>query len=162
MRKPVGVIAAMVVLGLMTAFGLFLVLFTLLVTLFVHMPPRAPPAWSESIPCHLLPELLLYFCFLRMDCRRSLPDAFVGPLLHCGARHIDNDHLRRNVFLEPLRDETCVVPHGRAQSTGRFAFGRHLRRAEPLYAGIALIGVWWAVYFNLKHVREAFANARLR
>lgn len=26
---------------------------------------------------------------------------------------------------------------------------------------LALIGVWWAVYFNLKHVREAFANARV-
>ena len=28
------------------------------------------------------------------------------------------------------------------------------------YAAIALIGVWWVVYFNLKSVRMAFAGVR--
>lgn len=32
--------------------------------------------------------------------------------------------------------------------------------ASLFYASIALIGLWWVVYFNLKHVREAFGRAR--
>jgi hypothetical protein len=41
-----------------------------------------------------------------------------------------------------------------------FPLGSMILALAIIYAGIAIIGVWWVVYFNLRPVRLAFAQAQ--
>jgi hypothetical protein len=156
MRKPLGVIAATVVLGLMTAFGLFFVLLTLFVTLFVHMPFSPLPPGTKAF---LAIVCLIFLCIFAF-CAWTVVDLY---RMRSWARY-------SIVVLGIL----TTITFGAMCFLILFALARMAAR-NPLAGShlgvilvavtpevcLALIGMWWAVYFNLKHVREAFANARV-
>ena len=161
MRKPVGVTAAMVVLGLMTAFGLFLVLFTLLVTLFVHMPLAPLPPGAKAF---LAISCLNFFCIFAF-CAWTVVDLY---RMRSWARYsivvlgiLTTITFGAMCFLSLFAWKVAASRMAARNPLAASHLGVIFVALSLVYAGIALIGVWWAVYFNLKHVREAFANARV-
>lgn len=156
MRKPLGVIAATVTLGLMTAFGLLFVLLILFVTFFVHMPHSPLPPGAKAF---LAIFCLIFLCIFAF-CAWTVVDLY---RMRSWARY-------SIVVLGILTTITFGAMCFLVLFALKFASARNPLAGSHLGvilvavtpgACLALIGVWWAVYFNLKHVREAFANARV-
>lgn len=158
MRKPAGVIVAAVVLGLMTALALLGVIGELVATLIIHNPvmPTGPVGYHVRIILSVFD--LIAICVLaccawtvvglfrmRNWARYSIVVLGVLTALLFGALSV--------IIL--LAWKFVPVPQGPAGPH----LGAVIAGVSLFYAAIGLIGVWWVVYFNLRHVRQAFAAA---
>lgn len=153
MRRPVGVTAAAVILGIMALLGAGLMLLSLLFSLFVHSPLLASPLR----PFVALGNALV-LCFF----------------LYCGWTVVDLFRMRRWARISAVVIGALVF-----LTSGVTVFGilavRQFVPAPPgtspedmmavfmglaaFYVLICLVGLWWVVYFNLRHVRAAFADS---
>jgi hypothetical protein len=159
---PAGVAVAAVVLGLMAFVGLLLASFSAFVQFVMHNPliPRilVVRLAAAGMDALILALVILAACTivglfrLRLWARYSivllgLLDFLVFGLMALG---LAIARARWSMAALPLPNN----PH--------ITLGDILLALAAFYAVLALIGVWWMVYFNLKPVRLAFANAEAR
>ncbi|HTZ90138.1 MAG TPA: hypothetical protein VMA71_07350 [Alloacidobacterium sp.] len=158
-EKPGGVFAAAIVLALMGAFGLLSTAFSA-VTLFFTSHAIAPAIPSVRIllaVAHLLMLAAVLWSFwtvvglfrYRTWARYSIIvlgilDFLVFALLSAGLAW-----LRRNPFIASM--------DAHPNPSMPFSPGALMLGLSIFYALLALVGLWWVVYFNLTRVRLAFA-----
>lgn len=161
MRKPAGVIAAAVAMGLMALLGILGVSFSLVVFLFMHNPVNIPGFRLIIVFSDLL--VLAFFLFSGWTVvglfhmrRWSRVAAIVIGALVCflsGGAGVGMLAVR-NMFpaVPPPPGEPATLLSSVPAIMAGIAAG---------YFAIALVGLWWIVYFSLPKVRDAFAGAGL-
>lgn len=158
MRRPVGVILAAVVLGLMALMGIFGGLISVATSIFIQNSPAIP-----SVPGMrgiMIVTALLMLCFflfcgwtvvglVRMRTWARYSIVVIGGLefLFCAL-------LSGLMIL--MRNTPLPVPAGTAAPVN---FQSVFLGLGAIYGFLSLIGAWWLVYFNLAPVREAFVAA---
>lgn len=161
MRKPAGVIAAAVVMGLMAALGTLAVSLSLVVFLFMHNPVNIPGFRAIVVLANLL--VLGFFLFsgwtvvglFRMRPWARVAGVAVGVVvcLFSGGAGFGMLAVRSRVpVLPPPPGEPATILSSLPMIFAGVAVA---------YCAIALVGLWWAVYFCLPKVREAFTGAGL-
>jgi hypothetical protein len=161
MRRPVGVIVAAVVLGFMTLFWLIAVVFALIGTFFLHHATVPTGAVSPGGPVFTVVFNVTSLCILTLSAwtvvdlvrlrpwaRYSIIALGILTAVLFGMIAVITNLMPKFVPLQTAVPGSPVPPH----------FKVVLLIMSLFFAGIALIGVWWAVYFNLRHVRQAFAG----
>lgn len=157
MRRPVGVIIAAIILGLIALMGICVEGVALGVAIFYHSPviPNLPFVRPVMVLASGMGLLFFLFCawtvvgLFRMRGWARIATAVIGgvvcffSLLNAGAML----WVSRFAHLLPPGPSSNVVS---MVLVGLVAF----------YFLIALVGVWWLVYFNLASVRAAFAASR--
>lgn len=164
MRRPVGVTVAAVILGLIAVLGLLGVAFSFIGMFLMHNPALHHAARHEGASAQavvagtdLVLSGILVFCLwtvvglfrLRRWARYSV--VVVGILIFILASAMSALMLVLRHFVSASPKATMSLAQLSLISMVLVAFG-------AFYAVIALVGLWWAVYFNLKHVRRAFAG----
>jgi hypothetical protein len=156
MRRPVGVVVAGVFLGLMALLGICGTLLALGFAIFFHNP-ILPSAFRPFI---IFSDSLVLFFFLY--CAWTVIDLF---RMRTWAR-ISMVVIGALVFLFSavagfgilaVRKFAPMGPPGQSPGTMSLVFVG----IAGFYFLISVIGAWWMVYFNLAHVRGAFARERL-
>lgn len=156
MRRPTGVLIAATVLGILTAFGLLGGLGSVAAAFFIHSP---------GIP--------------NLDVLKVIMTVFgLGGLCYClfcgfvvaGLVRMRNWARISIVILGGLK-----VAFWGLMSVAMLGLRNRLPAGSPstvpissafgdvvvlIYASLAMIGIWWVVYFNLKSVRTAFKESR--
>jgi hypothetical protein len=161
MRKPAGVIAAAVVMGLMAALGTLGVSLSLVVFLFMHNPVNLPGFRVIVVLSNFFG--LAFFLFtgwtvvglFRMRSWARVAGIVIGALvcLFSGIAAIGTLAIRNFVpAMPPPPGEPATV----LSSLPLIFVG-----VAVFYFAIALVGLWWAVYFSLPKVRTAFSSAGL-
>jgi hypothetical protein len=161
MRKPAGVIAAAVVMGLMALLGILGVSLSLVVFLFMHNPVNIPGFRVMVVLGNLL--VLGFFLFsgwtvvglFRMR-RWARGAAIVIGVLVCLFSGGAGAGMLAVRNLVPAMPPPTGEPATLLSSLPLIIAG-----IAGFYFLIALIGLWWAVYFSLPTVRGAFAGAGL-
>ncbi len=157
-EKPGGIYLAAIVLALMGAFGLLTIAFSV-VTLFLTSHAIAPAIASVRIllaAAHLLLLAAVFWCFwtvaglfrLRPWARYSVIILGVLDFLFFTALSAGLAWLHGNAFVTAM--DARPTP-GMPFSPGTLMMG-----LSAFYALLALVGVWWVVYFNLAGVKLAF------
>lgn len=162
MRKPAGVIAAAVVMGLMAALGTLGVSLSLVVFLFMHNPVNIPGFRVIVILSNLV--VLSFFLFsgwtvvglFRMRPWARIGGIVVGAVvcLFSGGAVIGVLAVRNLVPAMP--PPSPGEPASVLSMMPMIVMG-----VAAFYSFIALIGLWWAVYFSLPKTRGAFSGAGL-
>jgi hypothetical protein len=162
MRKPAGVVAAAVVMGVMAGLGILGVSLSLVVFFFMHNPVNYPGFRVIVILFNLF--VLSFFLFsgwtvvglFRMQPWARVAGIVIGAVvcLFSGGAAIGMLAMRNLVPAVP------PPPPGETAS---------LLSSLPLivvgiavfYVAVALVGLWWAVYFSLPKVRGVFTGPDL-
>ena len=158
-ERPGGIYVAAIVLALMGAFGLLSTAFSV-VTLFLTKHAIAPEIPSVRIllgVVHLLMLAAVFWCFwtvvglfrFRAWARYSIIVLGVLDFLFFAALSAALVWLHGNPFVAAM--------DARPNPSMPFSPGVLMLGLSGFYALLALIGVWWVVYFNLARVRLAFA-----
>lgn len=157
MRRPAGVIVAAVVLGLMAMVGILGAAASVAVSFLVQNPAVAPMPGVRAILAVTSGMMLCFFAFcgwtvvglFRMRRWARYTILGIGGVEFCfSALLCAMMILLRNAPL-PLPPGTAASPVGvQTIFLGMAVF----------YGLLSLVGAWWLVYFNLAHVREAFAG----
>ena len=161
-EKPGGIYLAAIVLALMAAFGLLSLAFSI-VTLFLARHALAPEIPSVRIilaAVHLLMLAAVFWCFwtviglfrLRAWARYSIIVLGILDFLFFAALSAALAWLRGNPFVTAM--------DARPNPSMPFSPGMLMAGLAAFYGLLALVGVWWVVYFNLSRVRQAFAASR--
>lgn len=152
MRRPAGVTAAAVVLGLMTAMGLLGCVFAVL---GIFLAPPVPSVANVRIIMAATDLLMLAWC------------------LFCAWTVVGLFRMQRWARYAILVIGGCVAAFSGIAAAGMLLVRNTIPPPAPpspvpmnvifagiagVYASIALVGVWWLVYFNLRSVRAAFAG----
>jgi hypothetical protein len=156
MRRPAGVIAAAVVLGLITLIGIFAMMAGLGFAIFVRNP---------ILPSAFRPFVILFdglgLCF-SLFCAWVVVDLF----------RMRNWARISAIIIGALIFFFCVVAGFGILAARQYAAllpqGPNPVNLTAIFIGLAafyflfsLIGVWWVVYFNLRSVRAAFHTSIL-
>ena len=163
-EKPGGIYLAAIVLALMGAFGLLTLAFSI-VTLFLASHAIAPSIPSVRVilgVAHLLMLAAVFWCFwtvvglfrFRPWARYSIVVLGILDLLFFTALSAGLAWLRGNPFVTAM--------DARPNPAMPFSPGALMLGLSVFYALLALIGVWWVVYFNLARIRDAFSEPRPR
>ena len=155
MRRPVGVIVAAVILGLMALMGTCAMLLSLAFAIFTRNP---------IIPNAFRPFIILTQGFglaLSLFCAWTVVGLF---RMRRWAR-ITTIVLGAALFLIAVVSAVGIfmvrnfvpAPPGSAPGTMSFIFFG----IAAFYLFLSLIGAWWVVYFSLAHVRAAFSSAQI-
>jgi hypothetical protein len=164
MRKPVGVIVAAVILGLMTAIGLLGAVVQLGAVLFVHSPLLPPGHLGQQIHFFLVLSDAIFFCILlfcgatAIELLRMRPWArYAVIVIGAGLAIVFGALSGLTLYLSKFVRGSMAAVSGSATLShpGAFFVGLSL-----FYAAVACVGIWWIVYFSLGRVREAFASVR--
>lgn len=162
MRKPAGVIAAAVVMGLMAALGTLGVSLSLVLFLFMHNPVNIPGFRVIVVSSNLF--VLAFFLFagwtvaglFRMRSWARVAAIVIGALvcLFSGVACIGTLAVRHLVPAMP-------PPPPGEPATMLARLPLIFVGVAMFYFAIALVGLWWAIYFSLPKVRAAFAGGGL-
>jgi hypothetical protein len=158
-EKPGGVYIAAIVLALMGAFGLISLAFSV-VTLFLTSHAIAPSIPTVRIllaAVHLLMLAAVFWCFwtavglfrFRRWARRSMIVIGILDFLFFASLSGGLIWLHGNPFVTAM--------DARPNPSMPFSPGALMLGLSAFYGLLALIGVWWVVYFSLARVRLAFA-----
>lgn len=157
MRRPVGIILAAIVLGLIALFGTLLEGTALAVSIFSHSPviPKVPLVRAIMIGSNAMALCFFLFCIwtvvglLRMRGWSRIAILVIGGLVLAFSSVAGAGTLfaRRYADLIPQAHSAGIV---QTVLVGIAVF----------YFLVATIGLWWLIYFNLKSVRGAFVSAR--
>ncbi|HTV14322.1 MAG TPA: hypothetical protein VME68_06380 [Acidobacteriaceae bacterium] len=162
MRKPAGVIAAAVVMGLMAVLGTLGVSLSLVVFLFMHNPVNIPGFRVIVILSNLL--VLGFFLFSGwtvVGLFRMRPWARIGSIVIGAAVCLFSGGAAIGVLaVRNLVPALPPPPPGEPASLLSMV-PMIVMGIAALYSVIALVGLWWAVYFSLPGVRGAFTGAGL-
>lgn len=156
MRRPAGVIAAAVVLGLIALIGIFAMLAGLIFAVFVPNP-ILPSAFRPFVI--LSDSLGLCFCLfcawvvidlLRMRNWARISAVILGALVFLFSA-------LAGVGILLAQKYAALLPQGPHPIDMTLIFAC----IAIFYFVIALIGLWWIVYFNLRYVRAAFQASNI-
>jgi len=158
--KPGGIYLAAIVLALMGVFGLLTLAFSI-VTLFLARHAIAPTIPSVRVALALVHLLLLTavaWCFctvvglfrFRKWARYSIMVLGILDFLFFLALSASLAWLHGNPFVTAM--------DARPHPSMPFSPGALMLGLSAFYALLALIGVWWVVYFNLARVRDCFSS----
>ncbi|MGC2161644.1 MAG: hypothetical protein WA634_07040 [Silvibacterium sp.] len=161
-RAPVGVTIAGVILGLMAVVGL-LITAGLAVAMFVIKSPLIPRIPSVRIAVGGLGALILALVILaactivglfrlKIWARYSMILLGLLDLLVFGL-------ITAGVLIGRVKSGMAALPIPNHPS---LTLGDIMLGLASFYAVLALIGVWWMIYFNLDGVRLAFVDAEAR
>jgi hypothetical protein len=161
-EKPGGIYLSAIVLALLGAFGLLSLSFSI-VTLFLTshaIAPTIPTVRTLLAVAHLLMLAAVFWCFwtvvglfrFRRWARYSIVVIGILDFLFFAALSAGLVWLHGNPFITAM--------DARPNQSMPFSPGTLMLALSAFYALLALIGVWWVVYFNLARVRAAFAAAR--
>ena len=154
---PAGVAAAAVVLGLMTFCGLLIVAFSSFALFVAHSPiiPRIPSVRiiAGGLDALILALVILGACTvvglfrLKAWARYSITllgllDLLVFALMTAG------------VLVGRVKSGMATMP---IPNNPSLTLGDILLWLAGFYAALALVGVWWMIYFNTGRVRKLFA-----
>jgi len=159
-EKPGGIYVAAIVLALLGVFGLLSIAFSI-VTLFLASHAIAPNISSVRVllaVAHLLLLAVVFWCFwtvvglfrFRRRARYSIIVLGILDFLFFAALSAGLAWLHGNPFVAAM--------DARPNPGMPFSPGALMIGLSAFYAVLAIVGVWWVVYFNLGHVRLAFAE----
>lgn len=156
MRRPAGVVAAAIVLGLIALFGIFAEVLILGVTLFVAGPVIPHMAAGRATLAAVNAVALCFFLFcewtvvglFRMRRWARIAMLIVAGVVFCFSAILC-------VGMAVVRVPALPVTKGPSPVSLHEVF----LGMAVVYGLLSLIGAWWLVYFNLKPVRAAFAPA---
>ncbi|HTW48069.1 MAG TPA: hypothetical protein VMD92_08975 [Acidobacteriaceae bacterium] len=162
MRKPAGVTAAAVVMSLMALLGILCVSLFLVVFLFMHNPVNLPGFRVIVVLSNLFVLGFFIFCgwtvvgLFRMRRWARGAAIVIGALvcLFSGGAGVGMLVVRNYVpgMPSPAPGEPASI-----LSTLPVIF----IGLAAVYFAVALIGLWWVIYFSLPKVRDAFRGAGL-
>ena len=158
MRSPVGVVAAAVVLALMTVVGLLGSLASLVISFLATgaiAEPTIPGMRLVMILTTVVMMAFFLFCawtvlgLFRMRRWARYSILAIGGLEFCmtALTGLVMIFMRNVIPPPPTAGPTPIGMPAMMVAMGAF------------YGGLSLIGAWWLVYFNLAHVRAAFSGA---
>ena len=156
MRRPVGVVIAAIILGLMTLLGIFGTLVSLVIAIFIRNPILSDYFRPFIIAGNSLALLFFLYCawtvvdLFRLRNWARISIVVIGSLVFLFSAAV-------GVAMLLARPYAAMIPQGpNPMNLAPFFAGM-----AAFYFLISLIGVWWIVYFNLAHVRAAFRLDRL-
>lgn len=157
MRRPAGVVAAAVVLGLLTVIGILGATLSLVVSTVMHPPVTFPGFRFIMVGTNLIGLCFFGYCawtvvdLFRMRRWARVSAVVIGGLLFAfsALAGVAMLAVRRFVPMIPSSGPTPV-------DTSTIIFFIAL-----FYFCLSLIGLWWIVYFCLPSVRAAFNGSRL-
>jgi len=156
LRRPTGVLIAATVLGILTAFDLLGVLGSAAAAFFIHAPS--------------VPNLDVFKVIMTVFGLAGLCYCVFCGFVVAGLVQMRNWARISIVILGGLK-----VAFWGLMSVAMLALRNWMPRMSPasasvsstfwlvfalIYASLAMIGLWWVVYFNLKSVRTAFKESR--
>lgn len=160
-EKPSGVFVAAIILALITAFELLSTAFSA-VTLFFASHAIAPNIASVRIllaVVHLLMLIFVFWCLwtvvglfrFRLWARYCIIAIGILDFLFFASLSAGLAWLHGNPFVAAM--------DARPNSALPFSPGVLMLGLAVFYGLLALVGVWWVVYFNLARVRLAFVES---
>jgi hypothetical protein len=162
MRKPAGVIAAAVVMGLMALLGILGISFFLVVFLFMHNPVNLPGFRVIVVLSDLFVLAFFLFCgwtvvgLFRMQRWARGAAIVIGALVCLFSAGAGAGILAVRNFVPAMPPPAPGEPASVLSSLWLV-----VAAIAAFYFVLALIGLWWAVYFSLPKVRAAFQGAGL-
>jgi hypothetical protein len=162
MRKPAGVIAAAVVMGLMALLGILGVSFTLVVFLFMHNPVNLPGFRVIVVLSNVFVLAFFLFCgwtvvgLFRMRHWARGAAIVIGALVCLFSAGAGVGMLAVHNFVPAMPPPAPGEPASVLSIVPLVIAG-----LAAFYFLVALIGLWWAIYFSLPKVRAAFSGAGL-
>jgi hypothetical protein len=159
---PAGVVIAAVVLGLMAFLALLFTGFSAIVLFVTHnrVIPNIPTVRmvAAGLDAVMLALVILCFCtvygLFRMKIWARYSVVLLG-LLDFLAFGL----MTAGILIGRARSGLAAAP---LPNNPNITIGDVMIWLAAFYAVLALIGVWWMVYFNTKHVRQAFAVSEAR
>ncbi len=156
-RKPVGVMLAAVVLGLMALIGIVISAGSILVTLVMHNPAIPAVPGIKAIMAGTTAVMLGFFLFCAwtvVGLFRMRPWARYA-ILAIGGVEFFFTALMCGVMILMRNMPLPVPPTGPSPVSVQGVF----LGMGVFYGLLSLIGVWWLVYFNVPAVRPAFSQS---
>jgi hypothetical protein len=158
MRKPAGVIAAAVVMGVMALLGIVGISSSLVIFLFMHNPVNIPGFRAIVVLSNLF--VLLFFVFsgwtvvglFRMRRWARVASIVIGALVCLFSAGAGIGALAIRNFVP------AVPPPPGEPATILSSLPLIVAGIAAFYFGVAIIGLWWVVYFCLPKVRDAFVG----
>jgi hypothetical protein len=162
--RPVGVIVAAIVLGLLGCMGLFASFSILAAALFVHSAQTAqyPPGMvGVQIAMGFVTLLVSAFCVLVVIGLFQMKSwARIGILILGGFITVVYG-LAGIGFIAFGLSSLVNTPNPGAPNVTPAVMRAAFLGMGVMFFLLALVGVWWLVYFNLRRIRELFATGAL-
>jgi hypothetical protein len=164
MRRPAGVVVAAVVLGLMALVAILGTIVSLVASMVMHPPVTIPGFRVIMVVFNLVALGFFGFCgwtvvgLFKMRRWARVSIVVIGALdfAVCAIAGFGTLAVRHMVPVMP------PPPPGMAQPGPDLSILPMIfELMAAFYFFLALIGVWWLVYFNLPSVRAAFSGANL-
>jgi hypothetical protein len=161
MRKPAGVIAAAVVMGVMALLAIVGISFSLVIFLFMHNPVNIPGFRAIVVLSNLFVLAFFVFCgwtmvgLFRMRRWARVASIVIGALVCLISAGAGIGALAIRNFVP------AVPPQPGEPATILSSLPLIVAGIAAFYFAIALIGLWWVIYFVLPKVRDAFVGAGL-
>jgi hypothetical protein len=160
MRKPAGVIAAAIMMGLMALLGILGVSLSLVVSIIIHNPVNNMPGFRViMVLANLLVLGFFLFCgwtvvgLFRMRRWARVSSIVIGALVCILSGLAGAAIFAARNFVPKLPPP----PPGADPQTAMLAdLPIIIEAAVAFYFAVALVGLWWAVYFSLPGVGRAF------
>jgi hypothetical protein len=161
-ERPSGVILAALVLAVMAAIGLLVAGLSIAALFLTHHPiiPKIPSVRIFIICFDLLMLLILIWCIWTVIGLFQFKPWARHSILAIGALDLCFFGLQSLglLFLRSRYDFSMMMPSG----PGAIHVSTVMLEIAAFDALLALIGLWWLIYFNLSHVRQAFDGSSLR
>ena len=161
-RVPAGVVVAAVALGLMAFVGLLIAACSAFVMFVVNSPviPRIPAVRvvAGSVDALILGLVILSGCTilgllrLKIWARYSIVLLGLLDLLVFGLIAV-------GFLVVRVKWDLATMP---VPTHPGLTLGNIMIWLAVFYAVLALVGIWWMIYFNVKHVRLTFADNQTR
>lgn len=161
-RLHAGIIVAAVVLGLMAFVGLLIAACSAFAMFVVNSPliPRIPRVRlvAGGVDALILALVVLAACTivgllrLKIWARYSIVLLGLLDLLAFGL-------MAGGVLIVRVKSGMATMP---IPTRPGLTLGELLIWLAIFYSAMALIGVWWMIYFNLQHVRSSFLESQSR
>lgn len=156
MHRPGGVVVAAVLLGIIALFGILCTGTGLVLAIFTHNPILPNAFRPYAVFSNAIGLGFFLWCawtvidLFRMRVWARISAAVIGLLVTVFS-------IIAGIGLLFARRYAPMIPAGASS----VPISSMLVYAALFYFVTAAIGLWWAIYFNLSHVRGAFGTARL-
>ncbi len=161
--RPAGVSIAAIVLALMACLGFLLAALSIGALFLTHNPiiPKIPAVRIFFVCFDVLTLAVVVWCFwtvvglfqLKLWARFSIMAIGAMDLCFFAIQSVGLLVLRGKYDLSGL-----TIPNGSTTHPGLIQIQSVLLAVAAIDALLALIGLWWLVYFNTQQVRSAFAG----